>query len=176
MKDLKLDVGCGPSCRPGYIGVDIRPEPGVQIVCEAKDLLQHVAPGTVAEIYTRHFLEHLSFAQALLTLRAFCQALKPGGQLEIVVPDLKYHVWQYLCPQPAAPSAANPEWTQRQHAFAGFWGWQREGDTAMWDIHKSGYDQEALSAFLTQAEFSEPRRVEDKPWNLHMVAVRAAAR
>ncbi|MFD2450967.1 hypothetical protein [Ideonella paludis] len=46
----------------------------------------------------------------------------------------------------------------------------------MWDIHKSGYDQEALSAFLTQAEFSEPRRVEDKPWNLHMVAVRAAAR
>jgi predicted SAM-dependent methyltransferase len=172
MQDIKLDVGCGPNSRPGYVGVDVRAVPGVQFVCEAKDLLSHVTPNSVSEIYSRHFLEHLSFAQALATLRTFFEVLRPGGRVEIIVPDLKFHVWQYICPQPSSPSPANPEWTQRQHAFAGFWGWQREADREAWDIHKSGYDEDALSIFLTEAGFLDIRRVDDMPWNLHVLAFR----
>lgn len=31
---MKLDLGCGTKCRPGFIGVDVRPFPGVEVVCD----------------------------------------------------------------------------------------------------------------------------------------------
>ena len=39
-------------------------------------------------------------------------------------------------------------------ARAGFWGWQREGEFEMWDVHKSGYDKETLTELLTKHNFT----------------------
>jgi len=54
---IKLEIGCGDAPRPGYMHVDIRNLPWVDIVAPAWEL--PLATGTVAAIYSRHVLELL---------------------------------------------------------------------------------------------------------------------
>jgi predicted SAM-dependent methyltransferase/2-polyprenyl-3-methyl-5-hydroxy-6-metoxy-1,4-benzoquinol methylase len=166
----KLDVGCGPKKpMPGFVGVDTRPFPWVKYVCDAWKIDKHVPPDSISEIYSRHFFEHLTFAQADLTLQAWNQILVPGGMLRIIVPDIEYHIKQFLTPNSLAPSETNPKWTVLEHALAGFWGWQNEGEEKFWDVHKSGYDFRCLEMKLLQHGFSDIRRIDDKPWNLNVI-------
>lgn len=167
---MLLDVGCGARLREGHVGVDVRPLPGVKYVCNAWELDQQVEAGSVDAIYSRHFFEHLSFAQGEMTLRAFRRVLRPQGGLHLVVPDIRYHMKQFLRGTRSSVSAANPRWTERQHALAGFWGWQREADHTLWDVHKAGYDEELLAEALATAGFVRAKRQPDRPWNLSITA------
>lgn len=59
MKLLKLDLGCGDNCRPGYQGVDIAPLPQVRHVV---DLFQFPWPfrdASVKAVWSSHFVEHI---------------------------------------------------------------------------------------------------------------------
>jgi len=166
----KLDVGCGPKKpMPGFVGVDTRPFPWVKYVCDAWKIDKHVPPDSISEIYSRHFFEHLTFAQADLTLQAWERILVLGGMLQIIVPDIEYHIKQFLTPNSLTPSETNPKWTVLEHALAGFWGWQNEGEEKFWDVHKSGYDFRCLEMKLLQHGFSDIRRIDDKPWNLNVI-------
>lgn len=55
-----------------------------------------VASGTVDHILCSHFLEHVYPTEADAILRDFLRALKDGGTLHVIVPDLKDQVMQYL--------------------------------------------------------------------------------
>lgn len=166
----KLDVGCGPKKpMPGFVGVDTRPFSWVKYVCDAWKIDKHVRPDSISEIYSRHFFEHLTFAQADLTLKAWERILVPSGTLRIIVPDIEYHIKQFLTPNSLTPSETNPKWTVLEHALAGFWGWQNEGEEKFWDVHKSGYDFRCLEMKLLQHGFSDIRRIDDKPWNLNVI-------
>jgi len=169
---IKLDVGCGPKVREGYLGVDIRPAPHITYCCNAWEVNQFVPENSVTAIYSRHFFEHLTFPQAAMTLKAWMHVLHPGGTIEIIVPDLRFHVEQYL--QPSERSITNPKWSNLQHAMAGFYGWQREADVSYWDVHKSGYDFEQLHSVLAEHGFSNINRIPDEPWNLHVEAQKPA--
>ena len=169
----KLEFGCGPSITPGYSGVDIRLFKGVQFVCRAWDISKYVKKGSVVEIYSRHFLEHLTYPQAELTIKAWSCILRPEGTLIIIVPDIDYHISQFNSEDEMLASDANPAWTVRQHAIAGFWGWQRQGETKLWDVHKSGYNYSLLSSWLNRYGYVKIERVVDKPWNLHVKAVKS---
>lgn len=169
-RPLRLDVGCGARLREGHVGVDVRALPGVKYVCDAWELDRQLEPASVDAIYSRHFFEHLSFAQGELTLRAFRRVLRPQGGLQLIVPDIRYHMKQFLGATPRSVSAANPRWTGRQHALAGFWGWQRDGDRALWDVHKAGYDEDMLAEALKRAGFERVKRQPDRPWNLSLTA------
>ena len=165
----KLEFGCG-SKKPkeGFCGVDIREFSSVKYVCNAWEIDKYIAANTITEIYSRHFFEHLTFAQANLTLKAWNKILVVGGIVQIIVPDIEYHIKQFLNPNPSEPSETNTNWTVLQHAIAGFWGWQRDGETKMWDVHKSGYDFRLLKMKLSEYGFCEIERLEDKPWNLNI--------
>ena len=71
-----------------------------------------------------------------------------------MVPDLAFHIAQFLDPNPNGPSPANAQWTQRQHALAGFYGWQRQADHKLWDVHKSGFTFETMGGILGDAPLS----------------------
>ena len=171
---VRLDVGCGARVRAGYVGVDVRPLPGVAVVCKAWAIVRHVAAHGAEEVYSRHFFEHLTFAEGRRTLAAFRRVLRPGGTLGIVVPDLRYHLAQLMQRNADAPSEANARWSAREHALAGFWGWQRDADGTYWDVHKSGYDAAMLGQALARAGFADIARLPDKRWNLSMRAIAAA--
>ena len=57
--NLKLDLGCGERCQPGFEGVDIKPVEGVVHVT---DLFKYPWPfdtKTVKEVYCSHLVEHI---------------------------------------------------------------------------------------------------------------------
>lgn len=169
--ELRLDVGCGEAGpQPGHVGVDIRALPGIAILSSTWGIDAHLAPGSVTAFYSRHTLEHVTYPQAKQTFASWFRLLKPGGRIHLLVPDLAFHIAQFLDPDPRAPSPANPAWTQRQHALAGFYGWQREADHKLWDVHKCGYSDEIMGELLAEAGFVRYARLPNQPWHLDIEA------
>ena len=169
--ELRLDVGCGEAGpHPGHVGVDIRALPGIGILSSTWGIDAHLPPGSVSAFYSRHTLEHITYPQVRRTLASWFRLLKPGGRVHILVPDLAFHIAQFLDPAPRSPSPANPAWTQRQHALAGFYGWQREADRKLWDVHKCGYTEEIMGELLGEAGFVRYARLPNKSWHLDIEA------
>lgn len=83
---LKLNLGCGHVPFDGYVNVDSRELPGVDVVAEALDL--PFESGEVDEIISSHLVEHFS-AHILeaVVLPYWHSLLKPGGELVTVAPD-----------------------------------------------------------------------------------------
>jgi hypothetical protein len=93
--DVRLNLGCGHLPIDGFVNVDMRPLPGVDVVAAVDDL--PVEPGTVAEIFSAHVLEHfpeLDLSRRLLPY--WVSMLRPGGTFRAVVPDLPSMIQQYV--------------------------------------------------------------------------------
>ena len=149
MSLIQLEFGCGATPkRPGYKTCDIRDIPGIDFVCSAVDIADHCAHNSVSHIFSRHMFEHLSFFDGKRHLDACMQILAHGGEIELCLPNMDFHVQQWISQNPA----------QMDHARAGFWGWQREGEQGeVWDIHKSGYNFITLQALLIAHGFTNIR-------------------
>lgn len=168
----KVYVGCGNDRKNGYIGCDIRSLPSVDIICRAWEVSHYCQK--VAEIYSRHMLEHLTFAEVSASLADWFQALAMGGKIKILVPNMAFHIdqWQKAkwTEEAFQDSKSNARWSA-----AGFWGWQRQCDPLhksyknnYWDVHKSGFNRENIEFFLKRAGFTNIRTyVED---NVHIIA------
>jgi len=144
---MNIEFGCGqhPN-KKDYKTCDIRSLPGIDFVCAAWDIDQFVDNNCVDNIFSRHFFEHLTFRQGKIVLEKWHKILKPGGRLEIILPNMTYHINQWI-----SRSNSN-ELIQAQN---GFWGAQRGDINDIWDIHKSGYDFDTLSATLQNAKFGK---------------------
>lgn len=82
----KLNVGCGHVLKDGYINVDGRQLPGVDVVCDVLDMPAELSG--VDEIYAAHLVEH--FSDLILRSRIlpdWFDRLKPGGRLVLVAPN-----------------------------------------------------------------------------------------
>jgi SAM-dependent methyltransferase len=93
--DIRLNLGCGHLPIDGFVNVDMRPLPGVDVVAAVDDL--PVEPGSVAEIFSAHVLEH--FPEMELSRRLlpyWVTLLRPGGTFRAVVPDLPSMIQQYV--------------------------------------------------------------------------------
>lgn len=84
-KELKLDLGCGKNKQPGYVGVDIRKFDGVDIVADLTKKWQW-RDGSVDEVYSSHFVEHLEADERIHFCNELYRILKKGGKAVIVVP------------------------------------------------------------------------------------------
>jgi predicted SAM-dependent methyltransferase len=85
-RELKLNLGCGQAPLSGYVNVDRRALPGVDIVAPIEDV--PVAPDSVAEIYSAHLLEHVPQEALRRQLLPYWRSLlRPDGLLRAVVPD-----------------------------------------------------------------------------------------
>lgn len=83
---LLLNIGCGHIPLDGYINVDRRDLPGVDIVADATNI--PVAPGSVTEIIASHLVEHFSLRTLEdVVLPYWSSLLAPHGRLILVAPD-----------------------------------------------------------------------------------------
>lgn len=70
---LKLDVGCGPHKRPGYVGMDILELPGVDILHDMNVTPWPFEPDSVSEVIFDDVLEHSkNFLGILAELYRIC--------------------------------------------------------------------------------------------------------
>jgi len=154
---MNIEFGCGDNpTKKDFKTCDIRNLQGVDFVCPAWDIDQHVKENSVDEIFSRHFFEHLTFRQGEHLLKVWHKILKPNGRMEMMLPNMDYHVAQWV------------NKTAMDRAKAGFWGHQREGDTEVWDVHKSGYNFDTLSTLLSEYEFRNIKNLRPKGKHLHI--------
>jgi len=155
---MKIEFGCGETPRhPEFKSCDVRDVPGVDFVCPAWEIDKQVADNTVEEIFSRHFFEHLTFQQGDFVLSKWYKILKVGGRMEMILPNLDYHVKQWV------------NKTDLKFALAGFYGWQRGEFEDTWDTHKSGYNFDTLYTLLRSHKFDKITRLKTtKGKHLHI--------
>lgn len=91
---LRLNLGCGHLALDGYLNVDMREIPGVDVVAEVGDL--PFEPGSLEEIFSAHVLEHFPLEQLRRQLLPYwVDLLRPGGTFRAVVPDAEAMVRRY---------------------------------------------------------------------------------
>ncbi len=85
--NIRLNLGAGHIPEPGYLNVDFRAVPGIDITADIRHL--PFSPGELAEIRSAHLLEHFPLEELRRSiLPTWVELLKDGGLFVAVVPDM----------------------------------------------------------------------------------------
>ncbi len=86
----KIDIGCGTNKREGFLGMDQRAFPGVDIVHDVNVYPWPFEDNSIEEVYCSHFLEHLNHSsespQRVQFMNELYRILIPGGKATIITP------------------------------------------------------------------------------------------
>jgi len=124
-KPLRVHLGCGTNIKEGWLNVDIRDLPSVDIVADMTDS-SFLSDESVVEIYMEDSLEHLCMKDVRTTLSECHRVLVKGGWLCIRVPDARKHC-QLL---------VSGKWDFEKFNFQFFGGQEHEHNQ-----HKSSFDE-----------------------------------
>lgn len=185
----KLNIGCGNNPQKGYINIDKYYFPGsyneLLIIEKAKKWegvwkygdavnLQEFKDNEFDEVMMVHTLEHLSMEEGNQAIQAAVRVCKPGGFVEIEVPDL------IKCCKIAISIGYNPDpkgdngiWHEAMGNLYGTTGKDGEGQ-----FHLCGYAKDYLKAKMEEHHLKNVREIPerrgfghgpDKEWNLRMI-------
>ena len=90
----RLNWGCGDWTVPGWINVDIKEHPGIDIVSDIRDGLP-LDSDSIDYAVAIHSLPEIPFTELVPTLDELRRVLKPGGVLRIALPDLDKGIEAY---------------------------------------------------------------------------------
>src|SRR5438045_2147683 len=80
----KLDLGCGPKKRAGYIGVDVTHYPGVDHIVDMNTQPLPFEDSSVSHVFSSHCLEHLR--EPMQFFREIARVAEEGAEVEIWTP------------------------------------------------------------------------------------------
>ncbi len=140
----RLHVGAGSQRLEGWINVDIRPFPGVDLVA---DVTQGLELSGIDDVFAEHFLEHLAVDDALGFLNEVQRMLTAGGRLRLSTPNLDW-VWRTHYRLEASPEDKVSNAVILNRAF---YGWE----------HKFIWNRETLELALSVIGFR------DLAWHRH---------
>jgi len=142
---VKLDMGAGAGVHEGWTRVDMNPAHNPDLVADMRDVatIQARYPNVDA-IRCREAFEHLDPSSHVQCLTAWRRLLKPGGTLEIQVPDLIWccnHVIEH----------AEDDFTNAYNAVARVYGHVSDGPLQR---HQWGFTENMLRTLIENAGFS----------------------
>jgi predicted SAM-dependent methyltransferase len=112
---------------------------------------------SVDVLYSSHMIEHMDRDQVLHFLKEARRILKPGGVLRLAVPDLRYHVDNYLRDRDADRFVERTLLTRsRPRSFLEKLKYLLTGDRH----HQWMYDGESLCKLLSALGFQNPQVME----------------
>lgn len=88
-KELKIDLGCGPNKKEGFVGCDVIKFKGVDRVFDIAKAKWPFKNGSVDEAHSSHCLEHLTAEQRVHFANELYRVLKPGAKATIITPHWK---------------------------------------------------------------------------------------
>lgn len=156
---LKVVVGAGYARYEGFKRLDIDPKTDPDILGDAAKLTEHVGVKAVDELRAHHILEHFFINQAFPVLREWWSALKPGGRLELAVPDCGYAARGY--------ATGAIDHNQFVKILAGADQLANE-----WMVHKNFFTAERLERLLFITGFVRVKAIPRKPDELLYEAFR----
>jgi len=83
-KHLKIEIGCGNTKQPGFIGIDVR-DCGQEIIWDVRGGIP-LPDESVSEIYSSHVLEHFDNEELKALFKEFVRVLEPGGKIGARLP------------------------------------------------------------------------------------------
>lgn len=85
---IRLDIGCGASKNPGFVGIDMLKLPGVDIVHDLEETPWPLPDECVLVATASHVLEHINPHKGVFiqVMDEIWRVLKPGAQFAFVVP------------------------------------------------------------------------------------------
>jgi SAM-dependent methyltransferase len=90
---IKLDIACGDNKQPGFVGLDIRPLPGVEIVHDLEKFPWPLPDECASVIAASHIVEHINphGGVFLRFMDEVWRVMKPQGQFMIATPYAGSH-------------------------------------------------------------------------------------
>ena len=137
----KLHLGCGNKNIDGFINVDIRPLPQVDLVDNISEL-NNVKNDSIDLIYACHVLEHFGRYEYMSVLKRWYEVIKKGGTLRIAVPDFGEVVNYY----------------NKNQDMSNLMGFLYGGQTYEQNYHYYAWDFKSLQKDLESVGFSNVRR------------------
>lgn len=93
---IRLDIGCGENKNPGFLGIDILPLKGVDIVHDLEEFPWPLPDECVITATASHVLEHINPHKGVFInfMNEVWRVLKKDGQFAFVVPHASSHGYQ----------------------------------------------------------------------------------
>lgn len=165
---LIADIGSGPISpymldEGKTVSFDIREDVKPDVVCDVRNL--PVPDQTFDIVFSSHTLEHFPWVGVQKVLKEWCRILKVGGELRIVVPNLR-HVAKRLLDDELIPTD--------------FWVLYGEQDYSK-NFHSAGFTPKVLTSLVESLGIFEDIEIKegdiDGPphpdsWNLQLKAVK----
>lgn len=189
-KPVRIELGSGLCGEPGFIHVDVLRGGNVDVRADCR-FLTWLKPNSVDHLYAAHLVEHFSYTEIMEILRSWFEVLKPGGKLQVKLPDLDFLCRAYVdgihspeevmialyggfADYPGGPDgwekiSGNPNW-QRNTIKTGEI--PHPGVYNHWAAHKAMYNYEMLAARLAKVGFERIVRIKENDWELHIVAAK----
>jgi predicted SAM-dependent methyltransferase len=142
--ETRLHLGCGDRFIPGFLHVDIRSLPHVDVVTSL-ERLGMFADNSAALIYASHVLEHFSRHETTRVLAEWHRVLRRGGVLRLAVPDFEQLVLVYRQTGGDLDAILGPLVGRQDHAH---------------NFHYMIFDRKKLTSLLFEVGF-----VEVRPWD-----------
>jgi SAM-dependent methyltransferase len=171
-----INLGAGASAKPNELNVDLQKAPNVDFVCDIRKLPDEWSNSfDVAK--ASHVLEHFDFGETGDVLVEWLRILKPGGKLEITVPDLQAVAeemvkdrFDVLMQGNIYGDEGHPFWNQEP--YGGY-----DPDKVRFlkhskdnNHHKSGYTAKSLIDLLRAVGFVNVKAERHLPiWEIHVV-------
>jgi len=138
--ELRLNLGAGHIALDGFVNVDMRELPGIDVVAPVNSL--PFAQGTLAEIFSSHTIEHFPELELRRQLLPYWLGLlRPGGVFRAVAPDL----------EAMSKAFANGDISFEVFRSVAYGGQEYEGD-----FHFNGFSPASVCALLAEAGFDSP--------------------
>ncbi|MHB8694019.1 MAG: class I SAM-dependent methyltransferase [Solirubrobacteraceae bacterium] len=139
---MKLHLGCGDKILPGFVNVDARDLPGVDVPnCDVADLHMFDS-GSADLVYACHVLEHVPRPSTFPVLLEWNRVLRSGGVLRLAVPD-----WD-----------ATVEVYRRTRDYENLLNWIYGGREYAENVHYRQFTFHGLSTLLNEAGFKRVSR------------------
>jgi predicted SAM-dependent methyltransferase len=157
MRDVYVNVACGPQVLDGYVNIDLRSTNPDVIRFDARRTLP-TGDGAARGIRVEQFVEHLEAREELPAFLSACyRTLAAGGVLRIIVPDAERYLqaycrgdlsgfWELEVPNPF-PDDLPTRMDVVNHVFH------------QWHEHRWAYDFETLEHRLQAAGFTRIEHV-----------------
>lgn len=162
--NLLVNLGAGPHGKPGWVNVDVFPEPQVNCLYDCRKSLPF-PDESVRGIFCEHFFEHIDYTEEVPYFLSECnRVLREDGVLRLVVPDAEKYLRAYCDGGWEELSRIRPLDSERTDAYCAC-----KYNTRMELInvlfrqgheHKFAYDFETLCFLLHRYGFSTVVRQE----------------
>ncbi|MBU1726410.1 MAG: hypothetical protein KJ880_02130 [Candidatus Omnitrophica bacterium] len=150
--ELKLNLGSNDVRYPGFLNVDIRQIPNVDLVDDVTKL-EKISENSASEIIAHNILEHMPYDKTMVCLRLWVSKLKKGGSIIVGVPDGELIFNRYNKGIVTRKQYRNSPWKDVIHSIFGNMELLRQwhGEEAERYMHKTLFCESFLKSCLGEA-------------------------